>query len=249
MNKVALVTGSTSGIGLGIVEHLLANYQDYIVVVAGTNEASVEDTLNALKEKYDANRIDGVELVVNDSQSVTSAFEYISSKYGKLDLLYNNAGVNPYRDENESSVLSATSETLLKTMEVNTIGAMRVMQHAAKIMVANSSGRIINTSTEMASLSILKSDYYPLSPSYRTSKIALNGISLLFAKELEGTGVTVNTFSPGWTKTSIGGDDAPFTVDEAIQTAIYLGTDESVTANGKFFAEMRKFGGPIELSW
>lgn len=50
-------------------------------------------------------------------------------------------------------------------------------------------------------------------------------------------------------KTDMGGDDAPFTAEEGAQTAVYLATLSDAGAQGLFFAEMRKFGGPIQLQW
>ncbi|HEY9884188.1 MAG TPA: hypothetical protein V6C98_11320 [Thermosynechococcaceae cyanobacterium] len=57
----------------------------------------------------------------------------------------------------------------------------------------------------------------------------------------------VNAYSPGWMKTDMGGSDAPFTADEGAETAVYLATLPDHGAQGKFFAEMRKFGDPIAL--
>lgn len=249
MNKVALITGSTSGIGLAVAKTMLKDHQDQTVIIAGTNDEAVQQTLQSLRAHHANTSLDGVVMRVNEEQSVSDAFSYIEQKYGRLDVLFNNAGVNPYMDDAELSVKTFNVETLAKTLDVNTYGAICVMQHAVKLMAKNGSGRIINTSTEMASLNLIKNDYYPLSPSYRISKVALNAATVLFAKELEGSGITVNSYSPGWTKTNIGGDSAPFTPEEAAETAIYLATDRSVNANGQFFAELRKFGGPIVLPW
>ncbi|MBD2472739.1 SDR family NAD(P)-dependent oxidoreductase, partial [Nostoc sp. FACHB-145] len=117
------------------------------------------------------------------------------------------------------------------------------------LMKINNYGRIVNVSTEMASLSTIASDYYPLAPSYRLSKIGVNGLTVLLAKELQGGNILVNAYSPGWMKTDMGGDDAPFTAEEGAETAVYLATLPDGGAQGQFFAEMRKFGGPIQLQW
>ena len=58
-------------------------------------------------------------------------------------------------------------------------------------------------------LNFIAHDYYPLAPSYRLSKIGVNGLACLFAKELNGTNILINNYSPGWMKTDIGGADAP----------------------------------------
>ena len=69
------------------------------------------------------------------------------------------------------------------------------------------------------------------------------------AKELQGTNILVNAYSPGWMPTDMGGSNAPFTADEGAETAVYLTMLPDGGAQGKFFAEMRKFGGAIALPW
>ncbi len=116
-------------------------------------------------------------------------------------------------------------------------------------MQAQNYGRIVNVSTEMASLNAIPSDYYPLAPSYRLSKLGVNGLTTLLAKELQGSNILINAYSPGWMKTDMGGESAPFTAEEGAETAIYLATLPDGGPQGRFFAELRKFGGPIALPW
>nr|WP_233154129.1 SDR family NAD(P)-dependent oxidoreductase [Scytonema sp. HK-05] len=116
-------------------------------------------------------------------------------------------------------------------------------------MKVHNYGRIVNVSTEMASLAAMTSDFYPLAPSYRLSKLGVNGLTVLLGKELLGTNILVNAYSPGWMKTDMGGENAPFTAEEGAETAVYLATLPDGEAQGLFVAEMRKFGGPIQLQW
>nr|WP_055076741.1 hypothetical protein [Pseudanabaena sp. 'Roaring Creek'] len=68
-------------------------------------------------------------------------------------------------------------------------------------------------------------------------------------KELQGSSILINAYSPSWMKTDMGGSDAPFTADEVAETAAYLATLPEDGDQGGFFAEMRKFGGSIALPW
>ena len=249
MKKIALITGSTSGIGLGIAEGLLAADLPITVIISGTKINSVQEKVDYLKKKYGEDNVAGYELNVSDEDSIEACFEKITSDFGRLDYLFNNAGVNFSNDESEASIMSVKQDVLEKTLLVNTVGPILVAKKAVELLKKSSDARIINTSSEMASLSLIKGDYYPLMPSYRISKVALNAITVLLAKELEEFNITVNAYSPGWTQTKIGGDEAPFTVEEATQTAIYLAIDENFRPNGEFFAEVRKFGGPIKVNW
>lgn len=71
----------------------------------------------------------------------------------------------------------------------------------------------------------------------------------LIAKELVGTDIHINAYSPGWLQTDMGGPSAPFSADEGTETALHLATLPAGGPSGKFFAEPCKFGGPIQLPW
>ena len=131
----------------------------------------------------------------------------------------------------------------------NVLAVAQIFQALVPMMKTRNYGRIVNVSTEMASLNSLAKDYYPLAPSYRLSKAGLNSITAILAKELQGTNVLVNAYSPGWLQTDMGGPNAPFTVNEGAETAIFLATLPEGGPQGQFFAEMRKFGEPIQLPW
>ena len=85
--------------------------------------------------------------------------------------------------------------------------------------------------------------------SYRLSKIGLNGLTCLLAKQLAGSNILINAYSPGWMKTDMGSESAPFTAAEGAETTVYLATLPDGGSQGGFFAEMRKFGGPITVLW
>lgn len=82
-----------------------------------------------------------------------------------------------------------------------------------------------------------------------TAKIALNGLTTLLAREFAGTDILVNAYSPGWLCTAMGGPDAPFSAVEGAETALWLATLPAGGPQGKFFAEMRRLGTPVELVW
>jgi len=186
---------------------------------------------------------------VTSTASVQEYANWLQQAYGRADILVNNAGVNPTMQPEESSLLTVQIETMLATLETNVLAVARMIQALVPMMKAQNYGRIVNVSTEMACLAALGSDYYPLAPSYRLSKVSLNGLTAIAAKELQGTNILINAYSPGWMKTDMGGSNAPFTADEGAETAVYLATLPEGGPQGKFFAEMRKFGGPIALPW
>ncbi len=246
MNKVALVTGSNKGLGLAIARRLAA-VPGMSVIITSRRES---DGLTAKAELAAAGFTVGYHpLDASDPVSVSSLFDWISETHGRLDVLVNNAGVNPGMDPGEASLLTTSPETMLRTFDGNTLTALRVSQAASPLMLKNGYGRIVNVSTEMASLTGMASDPYPASPSYRISKVGLNALTALLARELKDSNILVNAYSPGWMKTDMGGDAAPFTAEDGAEMALHLATLPDGGPQGGFFAEMRKFGGPIRLDW
>ncbi|MBD2435901.1 SDR family NAD(P)-dependent oxidoreductase [Nostoc sp. FACHB-110] len=244
--RVAVITGSYKGLGFEIAKKL-ANFDNIQVIITGRDTAKGLEAREKLAQQ--GQEVDYIPLDVTDNQSVEEFVVALRKQYGRADILVNNAGVNPGREPEESSLLTAKLDTVLSTFHVNTLGPLRVSQALIPLMKEHNYGRIVNVSTEMASLNFISDDFYPLAPSYRLSKIALNGLAALLAKELKGTNILVNSYSPGWMKTDIGGEHAPLTAEEGAETAVYLATLPDGGSQGGFFAEIRKFGGPFPLPW
>ncbi|HEY9631124.1 MAG TPA: SDR family oxidoreductase [Coleofasciculaceae cyanobacterium] len=244
--RVAVITGSHKGLGYAIARQLAQHEGTQVVLTS----RKPQDGLTAQQRLSEENlSVDFHPLDVTSDESVQQFTAWLQQTYGRVDILVNNAGVNPTQQPEEASLLTVQLETLLDTWVTNVMAVARITQALVPLMKAQNYGRIVNVSTEMASLSLMGSDYYPLAPSYRLSKAGLNGLTTLLAKELQGSNVLVNSYSPGWMKTDMGGSDAPFTADEGAETALYLATLPEGGAQGQFFAEMRRLGGPIALSW
>lgn len=244
--KIAVITGSHKGLGYAIAQQL-AQKEGIRVVLTSRKES---DGLAAQQQLASQNlQVNYHALDVTRDDSVQQFTVWLQQTYGRVDILVNNAGVNPTPQPEESSLLTVQLETMLDTFATNVLAVVRITRSLLPMMKAQNYGRIVNVSTEMASLASISSDYYPLAPSYRLSKVGLNGLTAILAKELQGTNILVNAYSPGWMKTDMGGSNAPFTADEGAEIAVYLATLPEGGAQGKFFAEMRKFGGAIALPW
>jgi NAD(P)-dependent dehydrogenase (short-subunit alcohol dehydrogenase family) len=244
--KVAAITGSHKGLGYEITRQL-AQKKDIQAILTSRKE---QDGLAAQKRLSDEGlQVDYHPLDVTSDESVQQFKTWLQQAYGRVDILVNNAGVNPTMQPEEASLLTVGLETMLATFTTNVLAVARIAQALVPLMKAQNYGRIVNVSTEMASLTSMGSDYYPLAPSYRLSKVGLNGLTALLAKELQGTNVLVNAYSPGWMQTDMGGSDAPFTATEGAETAVYLATLPEGGPQGQFFAEMRKFGGAFAVPW
>lgn len=182
LQKIAVVTGSHKGLGYAIARKL-AQQKDIKVILTSRKE---KDGLEAQKKlTAEGFQVDYHLLDVDSDLSVQQFKEQLEQTYGQVDILVNNAGVNPTTEPEEVSLLTVQIETMLSTYTTNLLAVLRITQAVLPLMKAHNYGRIVNVSTEMASLVTIGSDYYPLAPSYRLSKIGLNGLTALLAKEFQ----------------------------------------------------------------
>lgn len=183
--KVAIVTGSSRGIGRAIAERLGHDGANVVVTYAG-NQGKAEEVVAAIE----ANGTKAIALQVNmrNLSDVRDLFQLTLSRFGKLDILVNNAaGVNVFKPTQEMT------EDEYNSMFDITRGVYFALQQAAHHIADN--GRIINISTSGTAMAI------PAGGAYAASKAAIEHFSFGLAKELGARAITVNTVSPGVTKT------------------------------------------------
>jgi NAD(P)-dependent dehydrogenase (short-subunit alcohol dehydrogenase family) len=230
--KVALVTGANKGIGFEISRQL--GRHGFTVILAARDQKKVADAAARLQgDGLDAH---GVVLDVTNPASAEAAARWLDERYGRLDVLVNNAGVS-HEFATGTKPSQLTMETLRATYDTNFFGVFAVIQHMLPLLRKSASPRIINQSSTLGSLGTLSDPETPFYGvnllAYNSSKSALNGLTLAFAKELAGARVSVNSVCPGWVKTDMGTDAAPRTVEQGAAIAVKLATmDEPPT--GKY---------------
>lgn len=119
-------------------------------------------------------------------------------------------------------------------MDTNLYGPWMMVQQFSFLLQKSNEGRVINMSSGMGELKSLKADY----PGYRISKASLNALSIMLADEFDSKGVGVYAMCPGWVRTDMGGPDAPRSVAEGADTAIWLATAEGIES-GKFYRDRK----------
>ncbi|MCI8479145.1 MAG: 3-oxoacyl-ACP reductase FabG [Oscillospiraceae bacterium] len=186
--KVAIVTGGTRGIGLAVVKKFLDNGAR--VALTGSRQETVEKALSELKDYGE--RVMGLWPDLCDPEAVASAFTSVKEKYGRLDILANNAGVSA-RD----SLYTYDPADFSKTIDLNINAVFVCAQAAAKIMKELGGGVIINTSSMVSLYG------QPSGCAYPTSKFAVNGLTKSLARELGKDQIRVNAVAPGVTNTDM----------------------------------------------
>jgi NAD(P)-dependent dehydrogenase (short-subunit alcohol dehydrogenase family) len=185
--KVAFVTGSSKGIGKAMA-HGLAE-QGARVVISSRKQDAVEAV--AAELEADGLEATGIACHVGKPDAIEAALEKTEDVYGGLDVLVNNAAVNPVYGGIEETEEGAFD----KIMQVNVKGPLLMAQHAHAMMKARGGGSIINVS----SISGLKPD--DGLGAYSVSKAALIQLSKVLAKEWGDDGIRANTICPGIIKT------------------------------------------------
>ncbi len=187
MEKVALVTGSSSGIGY---ETTLALARDGYHTFAGVRSISKGDTLQhaAKAEKL---HLEIIELDVDDENLIVSAIKKIMTDTGRLDVLVNNAGYGQFGCTEDVTVAE-----FKKQFDTNFFSIIRIIQEVAPIMRKQSSGIIVNISSVVGRMGL------PCSPAYISTKFALEGLSECLRYELGQFGIKVTLIEPGVIKTN-----------------------------------------------
>ena len=187
MEKVALVTGCSSGVGL---ETALALARDgYHTFASMRNIGKAGELEHAIKKENLP--IDVIELDVNKEESIVSAVKKVVTDGGRLDVLVNNAGYGQFGCTEDVSV-----DDFRKQFETNFFSIVRIIQEVSPIMRKQNSGIIVNISSVVGRMGL------PASPAYISTKFALEGLSECLRYELGQFGIKTTLIEPGVIKTN-----------------------------------------------
>ena len=234
--KVAFITGANRGIGFETAREL-AEKGIHVVIGARNPEEGI-----AAAQKLRDKRLfaDSIVFDVTNSEHHIEAAKYFEEKFGKLDILVNNAGIMLTAEDDRANNTSSTSENnLRKTFDVNFFAPVALTQKLLPLIKKSSSGRIVNLSSILGSLSMhadpKSSIYNSKIFAYNASKSALNAFTIHLAHELCNTSIKVNSAHPGWVKTAMGGKAAPMEVKDGAATSVRLALLPDDGPTGGFF--------------
>ncbi|WP_263359344.1 SDR family oxidoreductase [Acidicapsa ligni] len=232
--KIALITGANRGIGLETARQL--GHKGTTVIVAARTLDAAEQTATTLK----AEGIDAfaVQLDVTKAADRTAAAKIVTDKFGKLDILINNAGVGAQDGMFNPKTSQTTEEELQTVFGTNLFSVIAVTREFLPLLKKSEGGRIVNLSSVLGSLTLHADPNSPIASikvfAYDASKTALNAFTIHLANELKDTKIKVNSAHPGWVKTEMGTDQAPMEIVDGAKTSVELALIGPDGPNGRF---------------
>jgi NAD(P)-dependent dehydrogenase (short-subunit alcohol dehydrogenase family) len=224
--RIALVTGANKGIGFEVVRQLAR--KGFHVFLSARN---VKAGRAAAQKLRDQGTVTFLEMDVSKPESVRRAADEFLRQADRLDVLVNNAAIA--LDKNES-VSKVAPETIEATLRTNTIGPLVVAQVFVPLLKKSDAPRIVNVSSGAGQLSEPPDDW---APAYGISKTALNAVTVRLAAVLPK--FAVNSVSPGWVRTDMGGPNAERSVAEGARGIVWLATDAPHSETGKFWRDRK----------
>jgi NAD(P)-dependent dehydrogenase (short-subunit alcohol dehydrogenase family) len=235
--KIALISGASRLNGLGFHTALSLGRLGYRVIPTARSPEQNNKLLAELK----GHGIEAIPAILDTTgpESVSRLVVFIEEKFGRLDVLVNNAAINP--DLKNGLVLPSGTpiEDFRQAFEVNVLGTIHLTQMLLPLLLKAEEPRVVNVSSITGSISRLAapgSDRLATKfPSYSISKAALNVWTLQLAQELQGSSMKVNSAHPGWARTDMGGQEAPLAAEQGVQTIVQLATLPKDGPTGGFF--------------
>ncbi|CAM8994616.1 unnamed protein product [Rhodiola kirilowii] len=178
--KVALITGAASGIGKETASKFISNGAK--VIIADIQHQLAEQTAKDLGPNATFLVCD-----VTKEADISNAVDYAVSKYGKLDIMYNNAGV---ACQTLPSIVDLDLNVFDRVMSINVRGVVAGIKHASRVMIPNKSGSILCTASVTGLMGGMSQH------TYSVSKFAVAGLVKTLASELCQHGVRINCISP-----------------------------------------------------
>ncbi|MFF3501090.1 SDR family oxidoreductase [Streptomyces sp. NPDC003247] len=235
--KVALITGSSRGIGLGIATGLAD--AGATIVLNGVDAARLEATRASLAERFGKDRVAARSFDIVDEDAVASALASVESEVGPVDVLVNNAGV-----QHREPLLDVRREDWQRVVDTNLTGAFVVGRQVARRMLPRHAGKIINICSVQTDLA------RPTIGPYTAAKGALRNLTRAMTAEWAGEGLQINGIAPGYIHTEMTQnlvDDEKFnswilgrtparrwgTVADIVGPAVWLASSASDYVNGQ----------------
>ena len=191
VRDTAVVTGGARGIGRAIALRLASEGCDVVINYSGSEEAAKKTAAECEAMGVRAVTVKGSVASMEDCEAIVAKAK---EEFGKIDILVNNAGIT-----RDGFLMTMKEEDFEAVLDVNLMGAFRMMKAAARMMIRAKYGRIINISSVSGIMG------NPGQTNYSASKAGIIGMTKSYAKEVAAKGITVNAIAPGFVNTDMTG--------------------------------------------
>jgi NAD(P)-dependent dehydrogenase (short-subunit alcohol dehydrogenase family) len=220
MSAISLVTGGNRGVGLQVCRQLAE--RGHTVLLTARSAAAAAAAARAINAEP-------LQLDVTDPASIAAAARQVAGRYGRLDVLVNNAAITY---DTWQRAVDADLAVVREAAETNLYGPWLMVQQFRPLLRASEHPRIVNVSSEAASLASLGGG----TPAYTASKVALNALTRMLAAELRRDHVLVNAVCPGWVATDMGGPGGR-PVEAGAASVVWAATLPDSGPTGGFFRD------------
>ncbi|TDQ19064.1 NAD(P)-dependent dehydrogenase (short-subunit alcohol dehydrogenase family) [Algoriphagus boseongensis] len=217
--KVALVTGAAKGLGFEWCHQL--GLKGYKVILTARNLEQAQHAANELNQQDLVIYPKALD-VANESE-IEELASWATELFGRVDLIVNNAGINPKDYPDKSRMAKAfylaqlDYQEMLQVMQINSLAPLMVVKHFLPLLKKSENPLVVNISSWLSSVSQLSfGGHY----GYVGSKNLLNVLNKSMALELKNEGIICVNVNPGWVKTQMGGQKATFTTEESVKNLI-----------------------------
>lgn len=231
MEKITLITGANKGIGLETARQLARDFGHTVLIGARDEKRGQEAAQQLQNEGLNALF---VQIDPTDALSIQNAANWVEEKFGRLDVLINNAGT--MLDGDHVAPSQVATDVLRQTYEINVFGLHEVTRAFWPLLERSEAARLVNVSSALGSLTLHSNgalgDYKVLA--YDSSKAAVNMLTTHYAHEWKNTPHKANTIHPGSVKTDLN-PNGELSVQEGAKTSVELATIGDDGPNGQFF--------------
>jgi len=223
--RIALVTGANRGIGFEVCSQLAS--RGFVVFLTARDAAKARTAAGKLAN----GTVEPLLLDVADPRSIQNAAAEVKKRYGYLNVLINNAGIN--YDTWQTVENADIDRTVIETITTNLLGPWRMCQAFLPLLRESGAGRIVNVSSESGSLANMGAG----PPAYQVTKAGLNALTRTLAGELRRARILVTAVCPGWVATDMGGAGAPRSVSVGVAGILWAATLPNNGPTGGFFRD------------
>jgi NAD(P)-dependent dehydrogenase (short-subunit alcohol dehydrogenase family) len=221
-SPVVFVTGANRGIGFEFARQLIDRKSR---VVAGYRSRVRSRALLSIADEHD--NLHPVKVDVTDQDQIEKARDIIADKFGRLDMLINNAGIQIRYDDDIDEI---EADEIMENFQVNVVGPFLTGKMLHRLLAKGTNPKIINITSQMGSIEQASGNAVP----YRISKAGLNMLTRNQAAAYGRDGTIIVAMHPGWVRTDMGGPGAMLTPEESVAAMLKVIDGLREKDNGRF---------------